>query len=92
MSRFERRRIFYSGNVQGVGFRLTAQRIAGHFTISGWVRNLPDGRVETVVEGTDREIEAFLAGLGEAMQGNIESIEQHTESATGEFRGFKIAH
>ena len=50
-----RRHLFYSGRVQGVGFRFTAQRIASGFAVTGWVRNLPDDRVEMLVEGEKDE-------------------------------------
>jgi acylphosphatase len=85
-----RRHLFYSGRVQGVGFRYTAQRIAQQFAVTGWVRNLPDGRVEMMVEGTSEEGEAFLKRLGESMADNIKSVEQYNETETGEFSGFEI--
>jgi acylphosphatase len=47
----ERRTVFYSGLVQGVGFRYTTQRIAQQHAFAGFVRNLPDGRVQLVAEG-----------------------------------------
>jgi len=47
----ERRRLYYSGHVQGVGFRYTCQSLARGFDVAGYVRNLPCGRVELVVEG-----------------------------------------
>ena len=50
MSR-ERRRIYYSGRVQGVGFRFSTQRLASGFAVAGSVKNLRDGRVEVVAEG-----------------------------------------
>lgn len=63
--------IFYSGTVQGVGFRYTAKAVAAGFEVTGTVRNLPDGRVELIAEGARSELEAFrdavrgagLAGL-----------------------------
>lgn len=84
-----RRHLFYSGRVQGVGFRYTAQRIAQGFAVTGWVRNLPDGRVEMMVEGGE-EVEGFLNRLAESMAENIDSAEQFNEAETGEFRGFEI--
>ena len=47
----ERRRVYFSGEVQGVGFRMTTRRLASGFPITGFVRNLSDGRVELLVEG-----------------------------------------
>jgi acylphosphatase len=51
--------IFYSGCVQGVGFRYTAKTVATGFEVTGIVRNLPDGRVELIAEGARGELEAF---------------------------------
>jgi acylphosphatase len=86
----QRRRVFYSGRVQGVGFRFTARHVAGGFAVTGWVRNLPDGRVELLAEGAPAEIDAFLARLGEEMRGNIVGVDQLTEHATSEFSSFEV--
>jgi acylphosphatase len=85
-----RRHLFYSGRVQGVGFRYTAQRIARSFAVTGWVRNLPDGRVELIVEGDAADTQGFLQRLADSMAGNIDGVEQLDEAATGEFSGFQI--
>ena len=87
-----RRHIYYSGRVQGVGFRYTAHRIAQRFAVTGWVRNLPDGRVEMLVEGSADEAQAFLNRLAESMADNIQSVQQHDEAETGEFSSFEIVH
>ena len=87
-----RRHVFYSGRVQGVGFRYTAQRIAQGFVGTGWVRNLPDERVEMMVEGSADEAQAFLNRLAESMADNIQSVQQHDEGETGEFSSFEILH
>jgi acylphosphatase len=52
--------VFISGRVQGVGYRLTTQDVAEQLGIKGWVRNLPDGRVEAVFEGTKEQVENML--------------------------------
>jgi acylphosphatase len=91
MSSVVRRRVFYSGRVQGVGFRFTAQRAAGEFAVTGWVRNLADGRVELLAEGERPELDAFIARLAEIMADNIDSAEPFDEPATGEFGDFRIA-
>ena len=59
----KRVRVFYSGNVQGVGFRFTAIRIANILGAKGWVRNLRDGRVELVAEGEEEKLREFLNEL-----------------------------
>lgn len=70
----ERRRLYYSGRVQGVGFRYTANRIAQNFDLSGTIRNLPDGRVELLVEGNASDLNVFLEAIAEAMKRYIEDV------------------
>jgi len=85
--------IFYSGWVQGVGFRFTARALARRFAVTGWVRNLPDGRVELVAEGERPELEAFGQAVRSSDLGQFIRDEQvHWEPATGQFRGFEIVH
>jgi len=85
------RRIFYfSGTVQGVGFRFNAETIAAKFTLTGYVRNLPDGRVELVAEGEEAELDRFQKSLNHSMSGHIESVDAHDDAATGEFLSFRI--
>lgn len=86
----ERREVFYSGDVQGVGFRYTARALAGRFEVTGFVRNLPDGRVELVVEGSPSEIGRFLEAIGKAMRAYIRRVEESRRPATGEFEAFEI--
>ena len=59
----ERRRVHYSGRVQGVGFRFVSHRLAQGFDVAGYVRNLEDGRVELLAEGEPNELDAFLAAI-----------------------------
>ncbi len=88
----ERRRVLYRGMVQGVGFRFTAQRISRRYRVEGYVKNLPDGRVELVAEGAAKEIEAFLSDLESAMADYIRGKEVVVEPPTGEFDGFTIRY
>jgi len=60
------RQIFYTGRVQGVGFRYTVKQIAAGYEVVGWVRNLPDGRVEMQVGGETDELEIFLQALADS--------------------------
>lgn len=86
-----RMHVFYSGHVQGVGFRYSVKRLAAGFEVTGTVRNLPDGRVELVVEGAREELEAFRAAIPDAGLGHFIQNEDVTwREATGEFRGFDI--
>jgi acylphosphatase len=82
--------VHYSGRVQGVGFRFNAQWIARGFAVSGFVRNLPDGRVQLVAEGDEAEVDRFLAKIADSMAGNITQANVERQSATGEFSGFEI--
>ena len=88
----QRHRVLYSGRVQGVGFRWTTRRISQSHAVSGFVKNLPDGRVELVAEGLADDIKGFLAAIRERMGENIASEEQSTEAGTGEFTVFDIRH
>ncbi len=85
-----RKHIYYQGSVQGVGFRYTTMRVAGGYAVAGFVRNLPDGRVDVVVEGEAKEIEAFLADLADSMQGYIRNTNIDDEPHTGEFHRFDV--
>ena len=89
-SELSQRRIVYSGRVQGVGFRWTARRIARHYSISGFVRNLSDGNVELVVAGAPGESNRFLEALADAMSGCIAAADE--TALTGELlgEGFEI--
>jgi acylphosphatase len=67
----ERRRVVFSGRVQGVGFRATCRWLAGGFEVAGYVRNLPDGRVELLAEGEPAEIAGLLQAVQNEMGGFI---------------------
>ena len=84
-----RQLVYYRGHVQGVGFRFTTCQVAARFDVSGYVRNLPDGRVELVAEGTPQELRRFLQDVQAAMSDKIHDADVHTLEATGEFNGFR---
>ena len=91
-SQLQRRQILYSGRVQGVGFRYTARHIAQNYAVTGFVRNLDDGRVELVAEGTAEELERFLTQISSRMTDQIRKAEVTTSPATGQFASFEIAY
>ena len=83
--------VLYSGHVQGVGFRYTAKSVATGFEITGTVRNLPDGRVELIAEGTRNELDEFRRAVRDAGLEHFIHDETVTWSETqGGFRGFEI--
>ena len=87
----QRMTVFYSGRVQGVGFRYTVKSLTPGFELSGTVRNLSDGRVELIVEGDRDELVAFRQAIrDEGLASLIEREEELWSPATGDFRGFAI--
>lgn len=83
--------VFYSGRVQGVGFRYTTKTTAAGFELTGIVRNLADGRVELIAEGSRQELDAFRLALHDAgLAGFIRDEQVTWAAAKNEFRGFEI--
>ena len=83
--------VFYSGRVQGVGFRYTVKTVATGFEITGTVRNLADGRVELIAEGQHAELEDFRTAILDAgLAGFVRDEQVNWADAKNEFRGFEI--
>jgi acylphosphatase len=87
-----RRECRFSGRVQGVGFRYTVKNLAMQYDVHGYVRNLPDGRVELVMEGPDEEMIHLLDDVSRKMNNYIQGVDQTVANATGEFDYFAIRH
>jgi acylphosphatase len=83
--------VYYSGNVQGVGFRATAVMIARDFSVTGWVKNLADGRVQLLAEGPEEEVTRFLKAVRDHWKGDIKKEETEDQKPTGKFKKFEIA-
>lgn len=88
----EQREILYRGMVQGVGFRYTTRRLAARFRVTGYVKNLPDGRVLVVVEGAAGELQRFLQAVAREMAHYIDEQQETVRPATGGFDGFEIRY
>lgn len=87
----KRLHVFYAGQVQGVGFRATAEETASRLAVTGWVKNLRGGRVEAVVEGDEALLLQFLEAIRTGpMRNFIQSVEVSWSAATGEFHDFEI--
>jgi acylphosphatase len=82
--------VFFSGRVQGVGFRYQTAQVAKEFDVSGWVMNLPDGRVQLEAEGRASEVRDFIAAVQERMEGYIRKAEQTEQTRPSQYAGFGI--
>ena len=84
--------VIFRGRVQGVGFRQTTAEIAEGFAVTGTVRNLPDGDVELIAEGSADDLQLFIAAIEKRMNRHIQSRRQRQETATDEFSDFRVIH
>jgi acylphosphatase len=87
----ERRHVWVSGLVQGVYFRESTRREAETLGLAGWVRNLPDGRVEAVFEGAPAAVAAMLEWCRRGPpSAKVERVEAKPEDPSGDLRGFEV--
>lgn len=85
------RRLVISGRVQGVGYRYFAQEAAAREGVCGWVRNLPDGRVEAFVEGDAEAVTRVERALRQGPRGaRVDAVDVDDEDAGGAFTSFTI--
>jgi acylphosphatase len=89
----KRAHVFYSGRVQGVGFRITAEEAARSLSVVGWVKNLRDGRVELVAEADQETLEQLLNDIRTgSMKNFITQVEVSWSSASETFDDFEIRY
>ena len=88
------RQVFYEGNVQGVGFRYSVKQVARGFDVTGFVRNVADGRVELQAAGAESELQDFLRAVSESgLRAHIKTqVEHPLPPSEAAFRGFSIRH
>ena len=85
------RRLVISGRVQGVGFRYFTQDAAAREGVTGWVRNLTDGRVEAYLEGESDSVTRVERAIRQGPRGaRVDHVEVDTEEPSGAYRGFDI--
>ena len=88
----QRQTCYFSGRVQGVGFRYTVQNLALQYDVRGFVRNLADGRVELVMEGPENDMVGLVEDINQKLNGYIKKVDKSTSPATGEFKQFSVKH
>ena len=87
------RHVFFEGRVQGVGFRWTAKNLARGYEVTGWVKNLPDGRVEMQVSGETEEVDAFIEAIEESeLKSHIKKVDVSVIPPLAGAHGFDISH
>lgn len=87
-----RHHVIFSGRVQGVGFRYTSDQVALRFEVTGWVKNLPNGTVQMIIEGATGELESYVNAVAAENHGRVTGRQTELKPATGEFLGFEIRH
>lgn len=90
MAEVHHENVYFTGHVQGVGFRYAVLQVAKEFEVAGYVSNLMDGRVQLEAEGRESEIAAFVEAVQEKMHGYIRKVERHSLKRPGHFSGFVI--
>lgn len=86
------KRIHFDGDVQGVGFRYTAVRIASTRGIAGYVKNLSDGRVEILAEGPESEVDSFIEEVRREMGSYIREMNIDAVPVSGNYKRFVVRY
>lgn len=82
--------VYYTGRVQGVGFRFTVESIAGSLGVTGWVKNLGDGKVEVEAEAEEGVLKEFLDGIRKQFSRYIQDEDVEWKESSGKFKDFGI--
>ncbi len=90
MAEVHHENVFFSGHVQGVGFRYSVLQVAKEYDVAGYVRNLTDGRVQLEAEGREGEIASFVDAVQEKMHGYIRKLDRVAQKRPAQFSGFLI--
>ena len=86
------KQIIFIGNVQGVGFRYTARRIADNCGLTGYVRNLPNGSVEMFAQASKKDLDDCLEQIGEYFAGYIRDMKITELPQNPRYRRFEIKY
>ena len=84
--------VIFKGRVQGVGFRYATQRMAGRYDLTGYVRNLPDGTVEALLQGTAANIQACMDDIKEYFSGYVRDIKITDQPVNPQYHDFRITY
>ena len=87
-----RTRILFNVGVQGVFFRATTEKVSRQFSVTGRVKNIPDGRVWLYAEGSETEVHAFLSQVCETKKDNITSVETETQRGSRKYTEFAVSY
>ncbi|MCF3652017.1 acylphosphatase [Synoicihabitans lomoniglobus] len=90
MAEVDHETVYFSGRVQGVGFRYNVLQVAKEYEVCGFVQNIPDGRVLVEVEGLAAEIGEFVTAIESRMHGFVRQVERRAMRRAAIFKGFQI--
>lgn len=85
------RHVVFKGRVQGVGFRYTVHRIARQYDLSGYVKNMSNGSVEALFQGTETHIAGCMQDIEESFSGYIRETKSADQPVSSHYDDFKIA-